>query len=71
MAVRASDLPPEVRRRLGLDQPDRPRKSRRGVGDGVPCPGRCVTCGRRFRTAAAWQRHATAHSPSARWEIDL
>ena len=69
--VRASDLPAEVRKRLGLDNPSggRERPSRAGVGLSEPCPGKCG-CGARFGTAAAWERHAkqTGHRV---WAIDL
>jgi hypothetical protein len=70
MTVRAEDLPPEVRKRLGLeDQSKASKKSRAGVGLSAPCPGHCG-CGCPFPTAAAWERHARK-TGCRHWRIDL
>ena len=69
MTVRAEDLPPEVRKRLGIDAPKATKKSRAGVGLAEPCPGHCG-CGQPFATAAAWELHAKA-TGCRHWRIDL
>jgi len=68
--LHVSDLPAEVRNRLGLDDTTgRRRRSRAGVGLSKPCRGTCG-CGEQFETAAAWERHAKATGHRV-WAIDL
>lgn len=68
--VRAEDLPPKVRQQLGLDdEPTAGKKSRKGQGLSVPCPGHCG-CGAPFPTAAAWETHAK-DTGCRHWRIDL
>lgn len=71
MTVNAEDLPPAVRKKLGIDPKSarRAKPSRAGVGLSQPCPGHCG-CGQAFPTAARWERHAktTGHRV---WSIDL
>jgi len=72
MTVNADDLPPEVRKRLGLTAgKGRTRKapSRAGVGLSEPCPGHCG-CGHPFPTAAKWEAHAKA-TGCTHWRIDI
>lgn len=70
--MRLIDLPPKVRAQVDAQLgPQRPRKSRAGVGLSAPCPGRCG-CGERFPTAAKWERHVDRdHGGHGRWDIDL
>lgn len=71
MALKLSDLPPAVRARVeeqaGIGP--RARKSKAGVGDGQPCPGRC-SCGATFGKYTTWENK---HWPTCRgrWCIDL
>lgn len=69
MSVHANDLPPEVRKRLGLEAAKPSKKSRAGQGLSEPCPGHCG-CGQPFPTAAAWERHAKS-TGCRHWRIDL
>lgn len=76
MTVRASDLPPAVQRKLGIEPGGRSRSkpSRAGTGDGQPCPGRCAGpkgCGQNFASFTRWERHLTVDRCRGRWEIDL
>jgi hypothetical protein len=72
--LKLSDLPPAARARVEAADPAkkkaRPGKSRKGTGEGAPCPGTCGQCGEAFPTALAWGKHfdATGHSL---WRIDL
>lgn len=70
--LKLSDLPPAVRAQVEAAEGTkaRPTKSRKGTGEGAPCPGTCGHCGEAFPTALAWGKHfeATGHS---RWAIDL
>lgn len=68
MTVHASDLPADVRKRLGLDDAKPSKKSRAGVADGDPCPGHCG-CGKPFQTALAWESHAKT-TGCRHWRID-
>lgn len=71
MTVHADDLPPEVRKRLGLPAKGRtrPKPSRAGISDHVLCPGHCG-CGAPFDTAADWETHA-AQAGCRTWRIDM
>lgn len=70
--LRLSDLPPKVRAQVERDlgQKPRPKKSRAGISDRVPCPGTCGICGEAFPSAHKWEQHcdATGHGI---WSIDL
>lgn len=73
--LRPEDLPPAVRRQLGIPDPRRakPRPSR-ADGAGQPCPGRCagpLGCGTPFPTFSRWERHTEVSGCRGRWEIDL
>lgn len=71
MSVNADDLPPKIRRRLGLTSKGRtrPAPSRAGTSTNTPCPGHCG-CSRPFPSAAAWERHA-ARTGCTMWKIDI
>lgn len=71
MSINADDLPPELRRRLGLNPKARTRKapSRAGTGHAQPTPGHC-TCGQPFGSYAAWERHARTTNHT-RWNLTL
>ena len=71
MTVNANDLPPEVRKKLGLTGGTRKRKapSRAGASPASPCPGTCG-CGTRFDTYAKWERHADK-AGCTRWDVDI
>lgn len=71
--LKLADLPPKVRAQIEAAEGTKktsPAKSRKGTGEGAPCPGTCGHCGEAFPTALAWGKHfeATGHS---RWCIDL
>lgn len=57
--VNADDLPADVRKKLGLPPKGRskPRLSRAGVGDAVPCRCRC-RCGEMFDRYDKAEKHA-------------
>lgn len=69
--VRAEDLTPEARRRLGLDKAATKRRPKRsGTTDAAPCVGSC-SCGETFPSYTAWERHADQAGPGhRRWTID-
>jgi hypothetical protein len=69
VGVNLNDLPPAMRERVLAQAGEKPRakRSRAGVGDGQPCPGRC-SCGEEFPKYTAWERH---WSYGHRWIIDL
>jgi hypothetical protein len=68
--LHADQLPPDVRKRLGLtDKPGKSKPSRAGISLSEPCPGTC-NCGQQFPTALAWEKHAQA-AGHTRWNITL
>jgi hypothetical protein len=71
VSINADDLPPDVRRKLGLLGKTRtkPKPSRAGVSESAPCPGHCG-CTKPFPSAAAWERHAR-QTGCTHWRIDL
>jgi hypothetical protein len=71
VTINADDLPPAVRKRLGLAGKGRskPKPSSAGVGLSMPCAGHCG-CGEAFPTALAWEKHANVTGCRV-WSIDL
>lgn len=69
--VNASDLPPEVRKRLGLVAPGRQRRNTaKGSHDSAACAGRCHDCGEAFAAYTKWEHHADA-TGHRRWAVEL
>lgn len=70
MPVNAEDLPPEVRKRLGIEAKPKRRNTGKGSRDGDPCPGECVDCGEKFPAYTKWERHSdrTGHR---RWRVEV
>lgn len=63
MTLRASDLPPEVRKRLGLQGASRKRTTKKAIREDGTGPYRCLAagCGQEFPSfggKAGWQVHA-------------
>lgn len=69
--IHADDLPPEMRRKLGLTGGGSKRRNTgKGSNDSDPCTGSCGACGERFDTYLRWEKHAKT-SGHARWLVDL
>jgi len=69
--VSVEDLPPEIRRKLGLGAGrSRPRPSKAGTSTRARSPGWCGSCGVRFGSASAWERHA-AETGCRIWRLDV
>lgn len=69
--VRAKDLSPEVRKRLGINAGSKPRRNtKRGVDVAADCPGCCYDCGQEFESYTKWERHADA-AGHRRWQMSL
>lgn len=66
MPINADDLPPDVRKKLGLPAKGRskPRLSRAGVSDTHPCRVRCHACGQEFDRYDHAETHARAERHS-------
>lgn len=71
MTISADDLPPAVRKRLGLTAKNRtrPAPSRAGTGHSTPSPGHCG-CGKPFTRYSDWERHSKTVG-CRHWRLDM
>lgn len=64
--IQADDLPPALKKQLGLKNAGRmkPRPSRIGQGAMEEGPGTCHACGESFDSYGAWEKHSQASGHS-------